>query len=163
MRVVSTVLPFQVNDYVDEELIDWSTIEEDPIFRLTFPHRDMLPSQIFSDIAELVDAGAPRDVLNKAGAQARRLLNPHPGGQIDSNIPVLQGKPALGLQHKYRETVLVFPSQGQTCHAYCGYCFRWASSWAARPVRLSRTSTPWSRTSGITQRSPMSCSPGETR
>jgi KamA family protein len=65
-------------------------------------------------------------VLAKAGAQARRLLNPHPGGQLDANIPVLQGQPLLGLQHKYRETVLVFPSQGQTCHAYCGYCFRWA-------------------------------------
>jgi KamA family protein len=31
-----------------------------------------------------------------------------------------------GTQHKYRETVLFFPSQGQTCHAYCTYCFRWA-------------------------------------
>jgi KamA family protein len=30
-----------------------------------------------------------------------------------------------GVQHKYRETVLFFPSQGQTCHAYCTYCFRW--------------------------------------
>lgn len=34
--------------------------------------------------------------------------------------------PLPGLQHKYRETVLVFPSRGQTCHAYCTYCFRWA-------------------------------------
>ncbi|HMY21699.1 MAG TPA: hypothetical protein PKA58_35495, partial [Polyangium sp.] len=30
-----------------------------------------------------------------------------------------------GIQHKYRETVLFFPTQGQTCHAYCTYCFRW--------------------------------------
>ncbi|EDN66969.1 Protein of unknown function DUF160 [Beggiatoa sp. PS] len=29
------------------------------------------------------------------------------------------------MQHKYRETVLFFPSQGQTCHAYCSFCFRW--------------------------------------
>jgi L-lysine 2,3-aminomutase len=29
------------------------------------------------------------------------------------------------VQHKYRETVLCFPSQGQTCHAYCSFCFRW--------------------------------------
>ncbi|HEY8452772.1 MAG TPA: lysine 2,3-aminomutase, partial [Natronosporangium sp.] len=29
-------------------------------------------------------------------------------------------------QHKYPETVLFFPKQGQTCHAYCTYCFRWA-------------------------------------
>ena len=30
-----------------------------------------------------------------------------------------------GVQHKYRETVLFFPAQGQTCHAYCTFCFRW--------------------------------------
>src|SRR5690606_6641421 len=29
------------------------------------------------------------------------------------------------MQHKYRQTVLFFPSQGQTCHAYCSFCFRW--------------------------------------
>jgi len=35
-------------------------------------------------------------------------------------------KPCPVSQHKYRETVLFFPSQGQTCHAYCTFCFRWA-------------------------------------
>lgn len=126
LRIVSAVLPFRVNDYVERELINWAAAPDDPIFRLTFPHREMLPSEVFSGVAELYDAGATREVLAKAGAQARRLLNPHPGGQIEANVPVLHGKPVLGLQHKYRETVLVFPSQGQTCHAYCGYCFRWA-------------------------------------
>jgi L-lysine 2,3-aminomutase len=28
-------------------------------------------------------------------------------------------------QHLYNETVLFFPSAGQTCHAYCTFCFRW--------------------------------------
>ena len=42
------------------------------------------------------------------------------------NVPMLDGRPLQGLQHKYRETVLIFPSAGQTCHAYCTYCFRWA-------------------------------------
>ena len=41
-------------------------------------------------------------------------------------MPTLEGRPLEGLQHKYRETVLFFPSAGQTCHAYCTYCFRWA-------------------------------------
>ncbi|MGF6883410.1 KamA family protein [Nocardia sp. GAS34] len=126
LRVVSAVLPFRVNDYVADELIDWSAVPDDPIFRLTFPHRDMLPPTVFTSVAELLAAGASRDVLTKAAATARHTLNPHPGGQIQENVPVLDEHPVLGLQHKYRETVLVFPSQGQTCHAYCGYCFRWA-------------------------------------
>jgi len=29
------------------------------------------------------------------------------------------------MQHKYKETVLFFPRHGQTCHAYCTFCFRW--------------------------------------
>jgi len=37
----------------------------------------------------------------------------------------MTGDKLHGMQHKYRETVLFFPSQGQTCHAYCTFCFRW--------------------------------------
>ncbi|WP_330257107.1 lysine 2,3-aminomutase [Nocardia sp. NBC_00565] len=126
LRIVSSVLPFRVNNYVEQELIDWTAAPEDPIFRLTFPHRDMLPPTTFAAVAALHDAAAPQEVLAKAGAEARRQLNPHPGGQIEANVPVLHGNPVIGLQHKYRETLLVFPSPGQTCHSYCGYCFRWA-------------------------------------
>ena len=53
-------------------------------------------------------------------------LNPHPAGQLALNTPELASGPLRGLQHKYPETVLFFPRQGQTCHAYCTYCFRWA-------------------------------------
>ena len=58
--------------------------------------------------------------------EIQRSLNPHPGGQLVLNVPRLNGRTVQGVQHKYRETVLFFPSQGQTCHAYCTYCFRWA-------------------------------------
>jgi L-lysine 2,3-aminomutase len=53
-------------------------------------------------------------------------LNPHPAGQLALNTPALEEEPLPGVQHKYPETVLIFPKQGQTCHAYCTYCFRWA-------------------------------------
>ena len=53
-------------------------------------------------------------------------LNPHPAGQLALNVPAFSDEPLPGVQHKYPETVLVFPKQGQTCHAYCTYCFRWA-------------------------------------
>ena len=42
-------------------------------------------------------------------------------------MPTLaNGEQLPGMQHKYDDTCLIFPSQGQTCHAYCTYCFRWA-------------------------------------
>jgi len=55
----------------------------------------------------------------------RRNMNPHPGNQKQENVPSLHGKTLEGLQHKYRETCLVFPTEGQYCHSYCTYCFRW--------------------------------------
>jgi hypothetical protein len=42
VQVVSHVLPFRTNEYVLDQLIDWNNIPDDPIYRLTFPHRDML-------------------------------------------------------------------------------------------------------------------------
>jgi L-lysine 2,3-aminomutase len=56
----------------------------------------------------------------------RTRLNPHPAGQLAFNVPEFAEEPLPGVQHKYPETVLIFPKQGQTCHAYCTYCFRWA-------------------------------------
>ncbi|WP_369211068.1 KamA family radical SAM protein [Streptomyces flavofungini] len=126
IEVVSSILPFKVNNYVLDELIDWDRAPHDPIYRLTFPDRGMLPEAVFDEVAGLIDRKAPRDELREAVRRARLLLNPHPGDQLQANVPQDGTESLVGLQHKYRETVLVFPGQGQTCHAYCGYCFRWA-------------------------------------
>ncbi|MBF5028754.1 lysine 2,3-aminomutase [Micromonospora sp. ANENR4] len=126
LRVVSSVLPFKVNQYVVDELIDWSAVPDDPIFRLTFPHRDMLPPEIFDHLSALHLSAAEPGVIRKAARDAHARLNPNPGAQLEANVPTHRGRRLLGVQHKYAETVLVFPSQGQTCHSYCGYCFRWA-------------------------------------
>jgi len=125
-RAVATVLPFRVNAYVVEELIDWSNVPDDPIFRLTFPRPDMLPQQDVSRMVALLERGASRKELNAAANEIRAKLNPHPAGQMTLNKPETEEEPLDGVQHKYDETVLFFPKQGQTCHAYCTYCFRWA-------------------------------------
>jgi len=126
VEVVSRVLPFRTNDYVLRELVDWSRIPDDPIFQLTFPQRGMLDPEQFARIATLVDREAPKAEIEAAANRVRLELNPHPAGQLTHNVPVLEGRRLPGIQHKYRETVLFFPGQGQTCHAYCTYCFRWA-------------------------------------
>jgi KamA family protein len=125
MKAVSAVLPFRVNNYVVDELIDWSRVPDDPIYRLTFPHRDMLSAADYVTMERLVSQSAPAGAVEAAARKIQRRLNPHPAGQVDFNVPKLDGRPLAGLQHKYRETVLFFPKQGQTCHAYCSYCFRW--------------------------------------
>jgi L-lysine 2,3-aminomutase len=126
VMVVSRVLPFRTNAYVMEELIDWNRVPEDPMFQLTFPQRGMLSEEDYRTMARLVRAGAPADQIEAEANRIRQRLNPHPAGQKTHNVPRLHGRPLPGVQHKYRETVLFFPSHGQTCHAYCTFCFRWA-------------------------------------
>jgi KamA family protein len=126
VRAVAAVLPFRTNDYVVEQLIDWSAAPDDPIYRLVFPQADMLPAEDIAPIAGLLQRGAPDAEVRAAAHAVRMRLNPHPAGQLALNIPAMADEPLPGVQHKYPETILVFPKQGQTCHAYCTYCFRWA-------------------------------------
>jgi KamA family protein len=125
IEVVGQVLPFKVDNFVLDHLIDWRRVPDDPLFTLTFPRRAMLAPAHHDEIAGLLRAGADADRIRAAANRIRLTLNPHPAGQISHNIPTLEGEPLDGMQHKYRETVLFFPSQGQTCHAYCSFCFRW--------------------------------------
>ncbi|HXZ65562.1 MAG TPA: lysine 2,3-aminomutase [Streptosporangiaceae bacterium] len=126
VRAVATVLPFRTNDYVLESLIDWSAAPHDPIYRLVFPQADMLPPEDVAPIVSLLARDAPEQELQAAAHAVRRRLNPHPAGQLALNVPDFADEPLPGVQHKYPETMLIFPRQGQTCHAYCTYCFRWA-------------------------------------
>lgn len=125
MRVVAEVLPFRVNDYVMDQLIDWSRVPEDPIFQLTFPQPGMLESRHFERIATLLRRGRPAAELRATADAIRLELEPHPAGQMSANVPTMDHELVPGVQHKYRETCLVFPAKGQTCHAYCSFCFRW--------------------------------------
>ncbi len=162
MKAVSAVLPFRVNDYVLDELIDWDRHPRGSHLPAHVPAaRDARRAPIGSAWSQLICAAARRGHGDGDGAaRSSGRLNPHPAGQMELNVPRLDGEPIPGLQHKYRETVLFFPSQGQTCHAYCTYCFRWAQfvgidelKFAGREADIAR---PVPR--GSTARSSPSCS-----
>ena len=123
--VVGRVLPFKTNNYVVDELINWDNVPNDPIFILNFPQKDMLSPHHFEQMARLVQKGASKKEISVCANMIRQELNPHSAGQLEHNRPVFNGEVLSGIQHKYKETVLCFPSQGQTCHAYCTFCFRW--------------------------------------
>lgn len=124
IEVVGHLLPFKTNSYVVNELIDWGNIPNDPIFTLNFPRADMVEPSQYARVKALLDAKIERKELMDAVNKIRLEFNPNPSGQ-DHNIPTVNGVKLNGVQHKYRETVLFFPSKGQTCHAYCTFCFRW--------------------------------------
>ncbi len=125
IEVVGNVLPFKANNYVVDQLIDWSDYRSDPIFVLTFPQKGMLRPEHYLEMAAAIRGGAKKAELKLIANKIRMELNPHPAGQRQHNMPEIDGVKLTGVQHKYRETMLFFPSQGQTCHAYCTFCFRW--------------------------------------
>ncbi len=124
IQVVGTVLPFKTDNYVVDELIDWSNFKKDPFFILNFPQREMLEETDFKKVASLIKQNATRVEIQAEVRKIRMKLNPNPASQ-ESNVPEFNGKRLNGIQHKYREIMLFFPTQGQTCHAYCTFCFRW--------------------------------------
>lgn len=139
IRLTAEVLPFRVNEYVLSELVDWCRVPEDPIFQLLFPQVGMLDAADIARLRELdrqgVQGRCRQDVIN----DIRAGLNPHPSGQKELNVPTLDGEAVPGMQHKYKETVLYFPSQGQSCHAFCTYCFRWAQFVGNADLRFAAT------------------------
>ncbi len=137
LDVVSRVLPFKTNNYVIEKLIDWRQVSQDPIFLLNFSQAAMLAPEHFSTISDFLNGHLNGTTLDKIVEDIRWQLNPHPGKQIESNIPVMSGEELSGMQHKYKETILFFPSHGQTCHAYCTFCFRWPQFVGIKELRFA--------------------------
>ena len=126
MEVVGNVLPFKANNYVIEQLIDWDNVPGDSMFNLTFPQKHMLKTEHYDMMASVLKNDPDRKQIQEMANKIRLELNPHPAGQMELNVPMLKdGTKLYGMQHKYKETTLFFPSQGQTCHAYCSFCFRW--------------------------------------
>ena len=123
IEITGRILPFKANNYITE-LIDWDNIPEDPIFTLCFPRKEMLQNVHFEQVEQLITHGKSDMQIKEIVHDIRHTLNPNPSGQ-HLNVPSIGNIKLNGMQHKYRQTVLFFPSQGQTCHAYCTFCFRW--------------------------------------
>jgi KamA family protein len=125
IRLSGLIFPFKVSPYFLDELVDWKAenLRDDPFYRLVFPTMDMLIPEHQAKLRKAHAAGDPAALIQTV-ADIRADLNPHPAGQKELNAP--KKEELTGVQHKYSETVLVFPAAAQTCHAYCTYCFRWA-------------------------------------
>lgn len=125
VEVVGKVLPFKVDNYVINQLIDWNNVPDDPIYRLTFPHKAMLSTDNYFAVLKAINKRVSPAEISVLVNKIRFDLNPHPSGQIGMNVPNFQGSKLWGMQHKYDQTVLFFPHHGQTCHSFCTFCFRW--------------------------------------
>lgn len=81
------------------------------MFQLAFPQPAMLTSTDLQKMLVAVQNELPKTDLQQLAEQIRKKMNPHPANQRTENVPRLRGKEMAGMQHKYRETVLFFPSE----------------------------------------------------
>jgi len=125
IEIVSKVLPFRTNNFVVNQLIDWDNPLDDPFFILNFPQKEMISERHYNIVYDALNSNISEAEFKQKIRSILYELNPHPAGQLEKNIPEMDGIKLNGLQHKYKETLLIFPRQGQTCHAYCTFCFRW--------------------------------------
>ena len=58
IEIVGSVLPFKTNNYVVDNLIDWDMVPDDPMFKLTFPQKEMLLGDDYAKMKSVVDSGA---------------------------------------------------------------------------------------------------------
>ena len=119
VQVVSHVRPFRTNAYVLDQLIDWNNVPDDPMFRLTFGHRDMLDAQQYGQLRQLVLADQDPAAIARCVHAIWMEMHPHRAGQMTRDVPRVSDTPLRGVQHKHAQTVLFSPSPGQACHA-CG-------------------------------------------
>src|SRR3989338_2717698 len=139
ISIVARVLPFKVNQYVLDELINWNNIPYDPIFQLTFPQREMLFEDDYLNVKQALNNNDSKS-LDDIVKSIRSKLNPHPADQSTLNVPNWKGEYLSGLQYKYKKTLLYFPIQAQTCHAYCTFCFRWPQFIEDKSFRMASKS-----------------------
>lgn len=134
IKLAAYVFPFRANRYALDNLVDWQSGTDDPMFRLLFPMPDMLAEEDRAELRRLLSSGASVHEIARVVRRIRDSLNPDPSEQ-SANSPLIDGVPLEGIQHKYPETVLAFPAQGQTCHSYCSFCFRWPQFVSDSPVK----------------------------
>ena len=76
IEIVGNVLPFKVNNYVVENLIDWSNYRDDPIYTLTFPRKKMLRNKHFKEMDATLQSGAGKNEIKGIANKIRWELKP---------------------------------------------------------------------------------------
>ena len=91
LAAVAAVFPFRVNNHVVDALIDWDRVPHDPIFRMTFPHPEMLAREDLERIRQLQQNPSQAALLKKTVREIQEKHNPHPAAQVEKNVPVENG------------------------------------------------------------------------
>lgn len=126
LEVLSHVFPFKSNNYVTDELIDWNNFENDSLFMLNFPRKEMLEEFSFNLLSQLIKKKADSKTITNYAEQIKIQLLPGPSPSFDL-IKLDNPEGITGIYRQFPQTLSTFTSGAQQCFGYCNYCFRWMS------------------------------------
>jgi hypothetical protein len=77
IEVVGNIFPFSACKLVIEELIDWNNINNDPLFKITFPQKEMLNEEHYKSMKIVLDHQGDEAAIKRMADLIRRELDPH--------------------------------------------------------------------------------------
>ncbi len=125
LDVLSRVFHFKTNNYVVNKLIDWDHYEDDPMFALNFPRKEMLEEHDFVLMSRLLNGKMPDEIIKNYAQNIKIHLAHQQATEATDLIRIDEPDGIAGLYHQFPRTMLAVTAGSQTCHAYCNYCYRW--------------------------------------
>jgi len=125
-NALANVFHFKVNNYVLENLIDWENIPDDPIYKLVFPRKEMLPEEDYQKLLQIHNEDKKEELNTFTNSLKLKMfpeINYH-----ESCVPIHNGSLVKGAYRVFNTSLALYPSpMVRTCHSYCTYCFRWVA------------------------------------
>jgi L-lysine 2,3-aminomutase len=147
LRILSHVFPLKNTAYVINTLIDWHACPDDPVYRLTFPRKEMLKSGAYEILDRLSEKTAHE--TKTAALQIRMQTEWQHILKTATYTNNKKTAVASGIWHQVPNTILLFPAPLQECFAHCSYCGRWMMhGHSANPFRYSDPALPSGYISG---------------
>jgi hypothetical protein len=76
IEVVGNIFPFSACYSVVEELIDWNNVNNDPVFKITFPQKEMLNEEHYKAMKIVLDHQGDKKAIKRMADLIRRELDP---------------------------------------------------------------------------------------
>jgi len=124
-NVLSSIFHFKTNNHVLENFIDWDNLENDPMYAMVFPRKEMIPIEDYVQLSSMFRMGYSHDDLQFLLKDVWQKVQPRLNFSKTS-IPTKDGKIVEGIAQIFTKQLSLSPlPMTRTCHSYCTYCFRW--------------------------------------
>jgi L-lysine 2,3-aminomutase len=126
LKITTSFFHFKVNNYIIDELINWSSVPEGRLFKLTFPYKEMFDKDDYNYLYEIYKRDSIGSEFNSAKDAIRAKMLHTPSYKINSFIPHNMHGQMGGVYHQFPHTLMLVPRKAHDCFGYCTYCYRWS-------------------------------------